>query len=88
MFNLFKKKNNFPKETELGNVYIKGDQLFYKDHGNEEVVDLSKLKYAYIQILGDRPFLFLFDYHQHYISITQKGFSDTYPLLSKRFGTC
>lgn len=86
MFNLFKKNNSFPKETEPGNVCIKGDQIFYEDHGNEEVVDLSKLKYAYIQVLGDRPFLFLFDYQQHYISITQKGFSDTYPLLSKRFG--
>jgi hypothetical protein len=86
MFNLFKKNNSFPLETEPGNVYIKDDQLFYEDHTNEEIVDLSKLKYAYIEILGDRPFLFLFDYYQHYILITQKGFSETYPLLSKRFG--
>ncbi|MNY37534.1 hypothetical protein D3C86_1721030 [compost metagenome] len=47
MFNLFKKNNSFPLETEPGNVYIKDDQLFYEDHTNEEIVDLSKLKYAY-----------------------------------------
>jgi hypothetical protein len=88
MFNLFKnnKSNSFPKETEPGNVYIKGDKLYFEDHGNEEFVDLSILKYAYVEILGDRPFLFLFDYYQHYIAVQQNGFSTVYPVLSARFG--
>lgn len=86
MFNLFRKKNSFPPETQAGNIYIKNDQLFYEDHGNQEHIELSKLKYAYVEVLGDRPFLFLFDHRQHYILIAQKGFSETYLLLSKRFG--
>src|SRR5690606_8902485 len=87
MFNFFRKKaTTFPAEIEDGNVYIAGDQLFYDDHGYQESVDLSILKYAYVEILGDRPFLFLFDYQQRYISCLQKGFVKVYPELSKRFG--
>jgi len=38
MFNLFKKKEVFPKETESGNVYLSDDNLFYEDHGNVDSV--------------------------------------------------
>lgn len=86
MLNLFKKNNSFPKETEPGNIYIKDDQLFYEDHSYKESVDLSLLKYAYVEILGEDPYLFLFDFKQHYIPVLQQGFSKTYPQLSERFG--
>ncbi|MDR2283348.1 MAG: hypothetical protein LBE37_09075 [Sphingobacterium sp.] len=86
MFNLFKKNNTFPKETEPGNIYINDDLLFYEDHTHVESVDLSLLKYAYVEVLGENPYLFLFDYRQHYVPVHQQGFSKTYPLLSKRFG--
>lgn len=86
MFNLFKKNNSFPKETEPGNIYIIDNRLFYEDHGYQESVDLSLLKYAYIEILGDNPYLFLFDYRQHYIPVLLQGFSKVYPVLSERFG--
>jgi hypothetical protein len=86
MLNLFKKNNSYPKETEPGNIYIQDDHLFYEDHTNEERVNLSILKYAYVEILGEDPYLFLFDYRQHYIPILQNGFSKTYPQLSERFG--
>lgn len=87
MFQFFKKnKDRFPLETEDGKVYINGDKLYYQDHGYEESVDLSQLKYAYVEISGDRPFLFLFDWHQHYICGLQQGFAKVYKQLSKRFG--
>lgn len=86
MFNLFKKKEVFPKETESGNVYLCDDNLFYEDHGNVDSVLLSKLQYAYVEILGGRPYLFLFDVKQHYICCLQKGFSAVYPVLSQKFG--
>jgi hypothetical protein len=86
MLSLCKKNNSFPKETEPGNIYIKNDRFFYVDHSHEESVDLSILKYAYIEILGEDPYLFLFDYRQHYIPARQQGFSKTYPKLSERFG--
>jgi hypothetical protein len=87
MFNLFKRnKDTFPTEIEEGNVYIDGDRLYYQDHGYEESVDLVQLKYAYVEILGNRPFLFLFDWHQHYICCLQQGFVNAYKKLSERFG--
>jgi len=86
MINPFTKNNSFPKETEQGNIYIKDDQLFYDDHTNEENVDLSILKYAYVEILGEDPYLFLFDYMQHYIPVRQQGFAKAYSQLSERFG--
>lgn len=86
MFNLFKKNNAFPKETEAGNIYIKDDHLFYEDHAHEESVDLTLLKYAYVEVLAGKPYLFLFDYRQHYIPVGQQGFSKIYPVLTERFG--
>jgi len=86
MLNLFKKNNSCPKETQPGNIHIQDDHLFYEDHTNEERVNLSILKYAYVEILGEDPYLFLFDYRQHYIPILQNGFSKIYPQLSERFG--
>lgn len=85
MLNLFKKNNSYPKETEPGDIYIQDEYLFYEDHTNKERVNLSILKYAYVEILGEDPYLFLFDYRQHYIPIQQQGFSKTYPQLSERF---
>ena len=43
------------------------------------------LKYAYVQILGEVPFLFLFADYQHYISTAQSGFDEVYQQLSDRF---
>ncbi|MCA5005084.1 hypothetical protein [Sphingobacterium bovistauri] len=87
MLNSFKRnKESFPQETEDGKVYIAGDKLYFIDHGYEESVDLSILKYAYVEILSDRPFLFLFDYQQHYICCLQHGFAKAYTELSERFG--
>lgn len=86
MFNLFNKKSKFPKETEKGQVYVKDNQLFYINHGYEESVNLAHLKYAYVEILGVDPYLFLHDNKQHYIPVLQKGFSTAYPQLSERFG--
>lgn len=86
MFNLFKKKNKFKTETENGNIFIQDNQLFYDDNGYTESVNLSILKYAYVEFLGDNPYLYLFDSKQNYIPILQKGFSLTYPKLSERFG--
>lgn len=52
-------------------IRIEGDTLFYKDHGNIENANLNALKYAYVQILGEVPFLFVFADHQHYISVEE-----------------
>lgn len=67
-------------------IRIEGDTLFYKDHGNIENANLNSLKYAYVQILGEVPFLFVFADHQHYISTELKGFEGVYRELSDRFG--
>lgn len=66
-------------------TWIEGDTLFYKDHGNIENANIQSLQYAYVQILGDVPFLFVFADHQHYISTELKGFVDVYQELSDRF---
>ena len=65
---------------------IEGDVLTYWDHDYEEKVELNELKYAYVQILGEQPYLFLFDVQQRYIQASQPGFMDVYMKLSKRFG--
>lgn len=66
-------------------IWIDGDTLFYKDHGNIENANINSLKYAYVQILGEVPFLFVFADHQHYISTELQGFDDVYHELSDRF---
>lgn len=66
-------------------IRIEGDTLFYKDHGNIENANLNALKYAYVQILGEVPFLFVFADHQHYISTELRGFEEVYHELSNRF---
>lgn len=87
MFGLFSKKDQFPKEIKKEQrTYIENNFLIYSDHGYEERVDLKKLRYAYAQVLGDTPYLFMFDYQQRYISTTQKDFSKVYLEISKTFG--
>ncbi|MCT3662454.1 hypothetical protein HZR00_08010 [Elizabethkingia anophelis] len=66
-------------------IRIEGDTLFYKDHGNIENANLNALKYAYVQILGEVPFLFVFADHQQYISTELRGFEEVYHELSNRF---
>lgn len=66
-------------------TWIDGDTLFYKDHGNIENANIDALKYAYVQILGDIPFLFVFADHQHYISTELYGFDEVYQKLSDLF---
>ncbi|WP_278554919.1 hypothetical protein [Elizabethkingia bruuniana] len=67
-------------------TWIEGDTLFYKDHSNIENANIQSLQYAYVQILGDVLFLFVFADHQHYISTELKGFAEVYQELSDRFG--
>ena len=83
LFSWFKKENS---ELTKKEIYIEGNRLFYHDHGNLEEVHLDQLKYAYVQILGEQPYLFLFDFQQRYILATQSGFMDVYLTLSDRFG--
>ncbi|MGJ1385657.1 hypothetical protein ACR782_05615 [Sphingobacterium spiritivorum] len=72
--------------TNKKEIYIEGDVLNYLEYGEMEQVDLSKLKYAYAEVLGGDPFLFLFDHRQWYISGLLKGFDTVYRQLSVRFG--
>ena len=83
LFSWFKKENS---ELTKKEIYIEGNRLFYHDHGNLEEVHLDQLKYAYVEILGEQPYLFLFDFQQRYILATQSGFMDVYLTLSDRFG--
>ncbi|WP_206368004.1 hypothetical protein [Sphingobacterium psychroaquaticum] len=50
-----------------------------------ETANVGALRYAYAQILGGVPYLFLFADHQHYISTELLGFEDVYRELSKLF---
>lgn len=84
-WNLFS-SSKFPQEGTEGEIYIKGDVLFYTDHGYVEEVDLTQLRYAYAEVLAERPYLFLFDFQQRYISAELKGFEGVYKQLSERFG--
>ncbi|WP_454881579.1 hypothetical protein [Sphingobacterium detergens] len=86
MFNFFKNSSNFPKENNKDRIWLDDDRLLYLDHGNEEEVNLSQLRYAYVQLLAGVPYLFLFDDHQHYIPASSQGFSKVYPKLSEQFG--
>lgn len=77
--------NTLPKETSKNKVSLKEHTLFYTDNGFEESVDLSNLKYAYVEIIAEEPYMYLFDYCQHYIEVKSQGFSKIYPTLSNRF---
>lgn len=86
MFKFFKNSTKFPKEKNKDLIWQVGDRLHYLNHGNEEQVNLTKLRYAYVQLLAGEPYLFLFDDHQHYIPASSQGFSKIYPMLSQQFG--
>ena len=75
----------FPKEENLNKVYIKNNILYYTEYGYEESVNLSILQYAYAEVLAEEPYLFLFDYCQHYISVKSQDFSIIYTLISQQF---
>lgn len=66
-------------------IWIEGDLLFYKDHGNTEKANLYVLTYAYVQVLGDVPFLYIFADFQHYIATDLEGFDEVYNELTNRF---
>ncbi|WP_437918799.1 hypothetical protein [Sphingobacterium sp. LRF_L2] len=66
-------------------IWIEVNTLFYKDIGGIEKADLRTLKYAYVQVLGGVPYLFVFADHQHYISTELQGFEKVYHDLSHRF---
>lgn len=66
-------------------IWIEGNTLLYTDHQNIETVKLQVLKYAYVQILGEVPFLFLFADQQHYISTALEGFDEIYEQLTSCF---
>jgi len=66
-------------------TWIEGDTLFYTDHQEIETLAVDTLKYAYAQVLGHVPYLFVFADHQHYISSELKGFEEVYQALSNRF---
>ncbi|WP_158963448.1 hypothetical protein [Myroides fluvii] len=70
---------------EKKETWIEGNILFYIDRQAMEEIALDKLKYTYVQILGEVPFLFLFADHQHYISTELNGFESMYEALSKQF---
>lgn len=66
-------------------TWIEGSTLFYTDHQTIEAVAIDTLKYAYVQVLGHIPYLFVFADHQHYISTELIGFEAVYQALSQRF---
>lgn len=66
-------------------TWIEKDILFYYDRETIEQLVLTNLKYAYVQVLGQIPYLFVFADHQHYISTELKGFENMYQELSHRF---
>lgn len=66
-------------------IWIEEDTLYYTDHQSINTANLKVLKYAYVQILAEVPFLFLFADHQHYISTAQSGFGEVYQQLTDRF---
>lgn len=67
-------------------IWIEENTLFYKDHCSIENANLFTLKYAYVQILGDVPYLFIFADRQHYISTKLNNFDKTYLQISERYG--
>ncbi|WP_353101657.1 hypothetical protein [Myroides odoratus] len=66
-------------------TWIEGEILFYYDRETIEQLVLTNLKYAYVQVLGHVPYLFVFADHQHYISTELKGFEAIYQELSHQF---
>lgn len=66
-------------------TWIEGEILFYYDRETIEQLALANLKYAYVQVLGHVPYLFVFADHQHYISTELKGFEAMYQELSHQF---
>lgn len=66
-------------------IWIEENTLFYKDHCNIESANLDLMKYAYVQILGNVPYLFIFADRQHYISTKLIDFDKIYRQLSERF---
>ncbi|WHT39598.1 hypothetical protein QNH98_02550 [Myroides sp. mNGS23_01] len=66
-------------------TWIEKEILFYKDRETIEQLAIGNLQYAYVQILGHVPYLFVFADHQHYISTELKGFEMVYQELSHQF---
>ncbi|WP_313385866.1 hypothetical protein [Chishuiella sp.] len=66
-------------------IWIKDDILFYKDHVSIEEASIQLIKYVYVQVLGNVPFLFIFSSRQHYISTHLNGFEEVYKILSNQF---
>jgi len=66
-------------------IWIKDDILFYKDHVSIEEASIQLMKYVYVQVLGNVPFLFIFSSRQHYISTHLNGFDEVYKILSNQF---
>lgn len=72
-------------EMDKQETWIEKDILFYYDRETIEQIAMANLKYAYVQVLGNVPYLFVFADHQHYISTELKGFESMYQELSHRF---
>lgn len=63
-------------------IWLDKNTLFYKQFDQIETVNISSLKFAYVQILGNVPFLYVFTDMQHYISTELLGFDLVYRELS------
>lgn len=81
-----KKEKELSEEVPSPSIHIKGTLLFYDERGETEQVDLNNLQYAYVLVLGENPYLFLFDHRQHFISAQLNNFEVVYASISKRFG--
>lgn len=82
-------RDQFPEEGNDGTVQIVGDKVICEgNHGLYSCeVNIGNIQYAYVVVNGNRQsFLFLFDFHQHFIPTSYKGFKSVYQGLSKKFG--
>lgn len=66
-------------------IWIEENIIHYDHFNNIETLDIDRMKYAYVHILGGIPYLYIFSDTEHYISTELDDFNDVYRELSKIF---
>ena len=66
-------------------ISIEENIIHYDHFNNIETLDIDRMKYAYVHILGGIPYLYIFSDTEHYISTELDDFNDVYRELSKIF---
>ncbi|WP_405291687.1 hypothetical protein [Algibacter sp. Ld11] len=88
MFGKYLNKRKFPKEENLGEIYIAENKIICRSNNafkNCEI-NIDAMQYAYMVVNAQgESSLFICDHHQNWLPTNFKGFSKVYNTLSSKF---